>query len=556
MAACRRRSRRAPARLRERPAARAAQEAPASGARRQRGGRRREPGAAGRRRGRRGTLDGHALARSPPARDAASRPRSDGVRLARRRLRGARREVGGPPRGRACAGAGGREGRARTARRSGGAQIRDWAAAFRPRRSSTSSGTTSRSCSPTTSTIALELLPIPPEMTGARGRPTTRPSHLRRLRARLLGVRREVGGAVEALAEPPRRRGTWTRGRGPRTAGPPLRCDDPRRPAATVAVRPRSARLQGLAAPERVRARLGVVGSSTSSTPRRARRPRARAVGTALPIPGARLGRQRRGAWAEEAGIGVSSVALAQVALAVDYPAGRRARVGATPRAMPSRCASRPAPRRRRSIWSSRFVLAGLGVVVRRAAPVGPKASWWSGRDGSISRVPAATTTSNRGRWYWGDDIGWEWGAFLTPAPGPAFVLSRATDRSHRPTGNPMLVVQRGEPAAHLRRADRPGSSSPGGSRDDCAACPGRWRRCTRIERCRACRRASSSVPGTASIASRSRSRRAPPRSPFAADPFVRGYGFLHEMAGNFTVPVARSVSTTSPGAGWRSSSM
>jgi hypothetical protein len=35
------------------------------------------------------------------------------------------------------------------------------------------------------------------------------------------------------------------------------------------------------------------------------------------------------------------------------------------------------------------------------------------------------------GRWHWGEDIGWEWGSFLTCAPGPALVLSRVTDRLH-----------------------------------------------------------------------------------------------------------------------------
>ncbi len=35
------------------------------------------------------------------------------------------------------------------------------------------------------------------------------------------------------------------------------------------------------------------------------------------------------------------------------------------------------------------------------------------------------------GRWHWGEDIGWEWGSFLTRSPGPAFVLSRVTDRLH-----------------------------------------------------------------------------------------------------------------------------
>jgi hypothetical protein len=46
----------------------------------------------------------------------------------------------------------------------------------------------------------------------------------------------------------------------------------------------------------------------------------------------------------------------------------------------------------------------------------------------------------NWGRWHWGDDVGWEYGAFLAPEPGPAFLLSRPTDRAHR-TGLPRLTV-------------------------------------------------------------------------------------------------------------------
>jgi hypothetical protein len=46
----------------------------------------------------------------------------------------------------------------------------------------------------------------------------------------------------------------------------------------------------------------------------------------------------------------------------------------------------------------------------------------------------------NWGRWRWGDDAGWEWGAFLAEEPGPAFVLSRPTNRAHT-TGGPLLTV-------------------------------------------------------------------------------------------------------------------
>ena len=140
----------------------------------------------------------------------------------------------------------------------------------------------------------------------------------------------------------------------------------------------------------------------------------------------------------------------------------------------------------------------------------------------------------NWGRWYWGDDVGWEWAAFLTPAPGPAFVLSRATDRRHRRVGNPVLIVQRGEPAADVRRPDgsdrlrgpagrpaappagRPGGSAPGSRH--ARGCPARVTvraddGCDRVEIVFTARAAAQLIAG---------------------DPAVRGYGFLHQIAGSF----------------------
>ena len=46
----------------------------------------------------------------------------------------------------------------------------------------------------------------------------------------------------------------------------------------------------------------------------------------------------------------------------------------------------------------------------------------------------------NWGRWHWGDDIGWEWGSFVTPV-GSSIVVARTTDRSHRKPGPLTLVI-------------------------------------------------------------------------------------------------------------------
>lgn len=56
-----------------------------------------------------------------------------------------------------------------------------------------------------------------------------------------------------------------------------------------------------------------------------------------------------------------------------------------------------------------------------------------------VSRC-SAYQDHNWGRWRWGDDAGWDWGAVLAPAPGPAIVAFRATRRVHR-TADPVLSV-------------------------------------------------------------------------------------------------------------------
>ncbi len=56
----------------------------------------------------------------------------------------------------------------------------------------------------------------------------------------------------------------------------------------------------------------------------------------------------------------------------------------------------------------------------------------------------AAYADHSWGRWHWGEDVGWEWGAFLTPEPGPAFVLSRVTDRLHRSARGTGIEVRHG----------------------------------------------------------------------------------------------------------------
>jgi hypothetical protein len=48
----------------------------------------------------------------------------------------------------------------------------------------------------------------------------------------------------------------------------------------------------------------------------------------------------------------------------------------------------------------------------------------------------------NWGRWYWGQDIGWEWGSFLCPDNGPTVVMSQMTDRAHRWAAEPLIELR------------------------------------------------------------------------------------------------------------------
>lgn len=139
----------------------------------------------------------------------------------------------------------------------------------------------------------------------------------------------------------------------------------------------------------------------------------------------------------------------------------------------------------------------------------------------------------NWGRWHWGDDAGWEWGAFLAAEPAPAVVFARATDRAHR-RGLPSLGVH----APHRKKLFR----------GDCVAMQREGRLDEPLVR----------VPGAMAGLHSGRSK---PRLPsrvligaddgrdrlqidfrvraaaqiIAGDPIVRGYGFLHELVGEFS---------------------
>ena len=155
--------------------------------------------------------------------------------------------------------------------------------------------------------------------------------------------------------------------------------------------------------------RSGVAGLVNVSLHGAPADPRSRAIGTALfhlPDEGWVGNVEVRGFG--EAAISPTSIGLEQVALAVD---GARGTVHASVR--------QPLG----SGWVAWYVVPRLHT--RGGATV-------AGRSIDLGQA-SAYYDHNWGRWHWGQDLGWEWGCFLAPAPGPVFFLSRLTDRAHDP---------------------------------------------------------------------------------------------------------------------------
>jgi len=276
---------------------------------------------------------------------------------------------------------------------------------------------------------------------------------------------------------------------------------------------------------------VGVINASLHGAPDDRR---ARAIGTGVfHVPGVGWVGNVEVRGIDEAGISLAAIGLEQVALAVDH---------ATDRVMAS----------------VRFPDDGLMVeleatastsalVVEEPLPLGPGwISWYAvprlsvsgeatilGRRHDLSGA-SAYHDHNWGRWHWGEDLGWQWGCFLAPAPGPALVFTRTTDRTHHGLGRPMLVVR--TPGARrtfvgpMVEAIRSGRSE------------GRLRR----------------LPGALAALHQDRAAPALPASLritaadgiddveiefvadgatqlVAADPSIPGYGFIHEIAGRFT---------------------
>lgn len=261
--------------------------------------------------------------------------------------------------------------------------------------------------------------------------------------------------------------------------------------------------------------------------------PRSRAVGTALvhaPNVGW-LGNVEIHSFAE-ANLGQSSIGLRQVAMAVDHVSG-------------TLLASVIDPENGLNLSLNATAFAPP-VVVEQLPLGGGWISWHAvprltvsgkftvgNRDIDLQEA-SAYHDHNWGRWHWGEDLGWEWGCFMTPGRGPALILSRTTDRAHHRHSNPSLVIE-----FDGRRRAFGGSAVVIDYRGELQ---------TTLRR----------VPGALAALHQDRAHvRLPKRLHFkaddgfdhleaeftaeaaaqliAADPLVRGYSFIHEISGTFS---------------------
>jgi hypothetical protein len=261
---------------------------------------------------------------------------------------------------------------------------------------------------------------------------------------------------------------------------------------------------------------------------------RAQAVGTALMhVPGAGWAGNVEVLPQRDARTGTASVALEQVALALDHRAGTaEASVRFPQFAFGLRLTARaqvPAILREQRLplgpgWISWYVVPRLAV--EGEATVGSRRL--------DLRNASAYHDHNWGRWHWGEDLGWEWGTFLAPGTGPAFVFSRTADRSHRHLGRPSLIVE----GLERRRI----FSGPGVTVSFSGYLAGRPRRLPGAMAVLHEDRVAPRLPQAVSITADDGIDRV--RIDFtgeaaaqiiAADPMRPGFTFIHETAGSFT---------------------
>jgi hypothetical protein len=162
-------------------------------------------------------------------------------------------------------------------------------------------------------------------------------------------------------------------------------------------------------------------------------------------------------------------------------------------------------------------------------------------RAAGVALDPARATgyhDHNWGRWHWGDDLGWEWGCLHATGGGPAFVVSRTTDREHGRTADAFLLAMHG--GRRRRWAGRRVTLEPSGRLE------ARPRRLPGAMAALHQDRARPRLPDRVVVRAADGNDRVElvfrPRAVaqlIAADPTGRGFGFVHELVGDFTASFA-----------------
>lgn len=277
----------------------------------------------------------------------------------------------------------------------------------------------------------------------------------------------------------------------------------------------------------------GVVGLVNASLHGSPADPRSRVLGTALlHVPGEGWFGNVEVAGLDEAAVSTTSIALEHVAVALDDARDAVLASADLPEDslrldLTATAVTRPFAVERRlplgSGWISwsvvpRLRLAGRAVVAERELDL---------------RAADAYHDHNWGRWHWGDDFGWEWGCLLAPAPGPAFVVSRTTDRAHASASPALLTVD-----SRGRRRRFSGAAVELAFAESRPADP---RRLPGAMAALHQDRASPRLPTQLSVhaddgrdSAHLEFAAAASAQLIAADPAGGGYSFIHELAGTF----------------------
>jgi len=262
--------------------------------------------------------------------------------------------------------------------------------------------------------------------------------------------------------------------------------------------------------------------------------PRARVVGTAMVHqPDTGWTGNMSVAGFDEAAIGSTSIATARIALAVDTMSERVLVSAIYPDdslegSIAARAASSPVAIEERlpfgSGWISWYVVPRLTVTGTLTC---------AGRTIELDAA-SAYHDHNWGRWHWGDDAGWEWGTYAAAGAGPTFVFSRTTSRDHLREGPITLFVHDG-PVRRRLRGDGVRLTLEGRFTAPLRRLPGSVAALHQD-------RVQPHLPARVHVEARDGVDRVElefvPRAAaqlIAADPVRSGYGFVHELVGEFT---------------------